>query len=61
MLIINSGIFEQDKDTAGLNNAIATSQYVHCRIELVRKENHCYFILNRLFLHRYGKDIYNWF
>ena len=48
-------IFEQDKDVTGLNSAIASSQYAHCRIGLARKfmmqENHCYLMLNGLFLY----------
>lgn len=48
-------IFEQDKDVVALNNAIAASQYAHCRIGLARKflmqENHCYLMLNGLFLY----------
>ncbi|MBO5662538.1 MAG: hypothetical protein J6S12_01600 [Alphaproteobacteria bacterium] len=48
-------IFEKDKDVKNLNNAIAASQYAHCRIGLARKflmqENHCYLMLNGLFLY----------
>ena len=58
-------IFEKDKDVKNLNNAIAASQYAHCRIGLARKflmqENHCYLMLNGLFLYWYDKDFYNWF
>lgn len=48
-------IFEQNKDVVALNNAVAASQYAHCRIGLARKflmqENHCYLMLNGLFLY----------
>lgn len=48
-------IFEKDKDVTGLNNAVYDSQYAHCRIGLARKflmqENHCYLMLNGLFLY----------
>ncbi len=48
-------IFEKDKDVKNLNNAVAASQYAHCRIGLARKflmqENHCYLMLNGLFLY----------
>ena len=43
------------EDVKNLNNAIAASQYAHCRIGLARKflmqENHCYLMLNGLFLY----------
>lgn len=48
-------IFEQNKDIDTLNRAVASSQYAHCRIGLARKflmqENHCYLMLNGLFLY----------
>ena len=48
-------IFDQDKDVVGLNSTVAVSQYAHCRIGLARKflmqENHCYLMLNGLFLY----------
>lgn len=48
-------IFEKDKDVTSLNNAVTASQYAHCRIGLARKflmqENHCYLMLNGLFLY----------
>jgi len=48
-------IFEKGKDVENLNNAVAASQYAHCRIGLARKflmqENHCYLMLNGLFLY----------
>ena len=43
------------KNVKNLNNTIAASQYAHCRIGLARKflmqENHCYLMLNGLFLY----------
>ena len=48
-------IFEKGKDVENLNNAVAASKYAHCRIGLARKflmqENHCYLMLNGLFLY----------
>ena len=39
--------------------------WYYCRIGLARKflmqENHCYLMLNGLFLYWYAKDFYNWF
>lgn len=48
-------IFDKTKDVVVLNNMVAESQYAHCRIGLARKfliqENHCYLMLNGLFLY----------
>lgn len=48
-------IFERNKDVDILNIMVAKSQYAHCRIGLARKfliqENHCYLMLNGLFLY----------
>jgi hypothetical protein len=48
-------IFGKTRDVETLNEAIASSQYAHCRIGLARpfmmQENHCYLMLNGLFLY----------
>ena len=48
-------IFEKTKDVEKLNEVVAVSQYAHCRIGLARpflmQENHCYLMLNGLFLY----------
>ena len=48
-------IFERTKDVDKLNYMVSQSQYAHCRIGLARKfliqENHCYLMLNGLFLY----------
>jgi len=48
-------IFERTKDVYKLNYMVSQSQYAHCRIGLARKfliqENHCYLMLNGLFLY----------
>lgn len=48
-------IFDKTENVDGLNEAIAKAQYAHCRIGLARpfliQENHCYLMLNGLFLY----------
>ena len=48
-------IFERTKSVDRLNSMVSQSQYAHCRIGLARKfliqENHCYLMLNGLFLY----------